>query len=91
METKELSPEYAEMAKKMEQMDAPPPPLAIPKVDPALAQKRKEEAEKRAAAAPKKPEVKELSMHEQLALVKLKKVDPKEEAASKLIIILLYT
>ena len=69
----------------------PPPPLAIPKVDPALAHKRKEEAEKRAAAAPKKPEVKELSMHEQLALVKLKKVDLKEEAASKLIIILLYT
>ena len=66
----------------------PPPPLAIPKVDPALIQKRKEEAEKRAAAAPKKPVVKELSMQEQLALVKLKKVDPKEEAESKLIIII---
>lgn len=67
----------------------PPPPLVVPKVDPALAQKRKEEAEKKAAAAPKKPIVKELSMHEQLAMVKLKKVDPKEEK-SKLIIYLYY-
>ena len=67
----------------------PPPPLVVPKVDPALAQKRKEEAEKKAAAAPKKPVVKELSMHEQLAMVKLKKVDLKEEK-SKLIIYLYY-
>lgn len=50
-----------------------PPPLLVPKVDPELAKKRQEEAKKK--PEPKKPpEKRPLTMQEEIAMAKLKKV-----------------